>query len=249
MRPLPYIVQAPQGAQTLYQYDLQGHLLVELTGTGTPIRTYVPHLCSAPMFRTYVWRDDTPVAQIDNQPSRKILYFEPDYLNTPRADMDETGKVVWRWESDAFGSTVANEDPDGDGVKVTVNLRFPDKYYDRETGCITTTLGITIRGLGGRWKVIRNVNTIKTTQNIVLGITGLAAGVVGAFSLDKYDLFSLLVISAPLSVLYFLEILGGFWSYVVVITYYLVITNTSNFFKSLFYLPGTLENGIAWPWL
>ena len=190
MRPLPYIVQAPQGAQTLYQYDLQGHLLVELTGTGTPIRTYV-------------WRDDTPVAQIEHQPSRKILYFEPDHLNTPRAAMDETGKVVWRWESDAFGSTVANEDPDGDGVKVTVNLRFPDKYYDRETGCITTTLGITIRGLGGRWKVIRNVNTIKTTQNIVLGITGLAAGVVGAFSLDKYDLFSLLVISAPLSVLYF----------------------------------------------
>ena len=39
---------APQGAQTvLYQYDLQGHLLVELTGTGTPIRTYVPHLCVA----------------------------------------------------------------------------------------------------------------------------------------------------------------------------------------------------------
>ncbi len=113
---------APQGAQTvLYQYDLQGHLMAELTGTGTPIRTYV-------------WRDDTPVAQIEHQPSRKILYFETDHLNTPRAAMDETGKVVWRWESDAFGSTLANEDPDGDGVKVMVNLRLPGQYFDRETG-------------------------------------------------------------------------------------------------------------------
>jgi RHS repeat-associated protein len=29
---------------------------------------------------------------------------------------------------------VPNEDPDGDGVKVTVNLRFPGQYYDAETG-------------------------------------------------------------------------------------------------------------------
>jgi RHS repeat-associated protein len=29
---------------------------------------------------------------------------------------------------------VPNEDPDGDGVTVTVNLRFPGQYYDAETG-------------------------------------------------------------------------------------------------------------------
>ncbi len=48
--------------------------------------------------------------------------------------MDEAGKVVWRWESDAFGTTAASEDPDGDGIKVAVNLRFPGQYYDQETG-------------------------------------------------------------------------------------------------------------------
>lgn len=113
---------APQGAQTvLYQYDPQGHLLAELSGTGSPIRTYV-------------WRDDTPIAQIEYQPSRRIVYFEADHLNTPRVAMDETGKVIWRWESDAFGSSAASEDPDGDGVKVTVNLRLPGQYYDAETG-------------------------------------------------------------------------------------------------------------------
>ena len=113
---------APQGAQTiLYQYDPQGHLLAELTGTGAPLRTYV-------------WRDDTPLAQIEYVPARKVLYYEVDHLATPRAALDETGKVVWRWESDAFGTTAPNEDPDGDGIKTTVNLRFPGQYYDAESG-------------------------------------------------------------------------------------------------------------------
>ena len=110
---------APQGAQTiLYQYDPQDHLIAEFTGAGAPIRSYV-------------WRDDTPIAQIDYQPSRRILYFETDHLNTPRAAMDATGKVVWRWESDAFGATLANEDPRGSGVKTTVNLRLPGQYWDQ----------------------------------------------------------------------------------------------------------------------
>jgi len=113
---------APQGAQTVfYHYDPQGRLIAETSGTGAALRTYV-------------WRDDAPLAQIEYVPSRKILYYELDQLNTPRAAMDATGKVVWRWESDAFGSTAANEDPDGDGVKVTVNMRFPGQYYDKETG-------------------------------------------------------------------------------------------------------------------
>ena len=55
-------------------------------------------------------------------------------MNTPRAISDSTNKVIWRWDSDPFGATAANEDPDGDGVKFTYNLRFPGQYYDRETG-------------------------------------------------------------------------------------------------------------------
>ena len=41
---------------------------------------------------------------------------------------------MWRWEGEAFGATLPNEDPDGDGVTTTVNLRFPGQYYDQETG-------------------------------------------------------------------------------------------------------------------
>lgn len=114
---------APQGVQTiLYVYDQWGKIIAEVSGSGAPIRAYI-------------WRDNTTVAQIEYIPSRKILYFETDHLNTPRAAMDETGKVVWRWESDAFGSTAPNEDADGDGVKVTVNLRLGGyQYADVESG-------------------------------------------------------------------------------------------------------------------
>ena len=55
-------------------------------------------------------------------------------LNTPRAARDEAGTLVWRWASDAFGSTLPAEDPDGDGQGTIVNLRYPGQYYDQETG-------------------------------------------------------------------------------------------------------------------
>jgi RHS repeat-associated protein len=42
--------------------------------------------------------------------------------------------VVWSWSSAHFGALPANEDPDGDGKKVSFNLRFPGQYYDAETG-------------------------------------------------------------------------------------------------------------------
>ena len=113
---------APQGAQTVfYHYDQQSHLIAETSGSGAPLRTYV-------------WRDDAPLAQIEYVPSRRVLYYELDQTHTPRAATDSTGKLVWRWDSDAFGSSAANEDPDGDGVKTTVNLRFPGQYYDQESG-------------------------------------------------------------------------------------------------------------------
>ena len=113
---------APQGAQTiLYHYDLNDRLLAETTGSGSPLFTYV-------------WRDDVPVSIIVHGTTETALYLETDHLNTPIAARDQAGKVVWRWESDAFGTTLPNEDPDGDAVKVTINLRFPGQYFDRESG-------------------------------------------------------------------------------------------------------------------
>ncbi|WP_034641379.1 RHS repeat-associated core domain-containing protein, partial [Chitinilyticum aquatile] len=33
-----------------------------------------------------------------------------------------------------FGLELPNEDPDGDGVRLTLNLRFPGQYFDKESG-------------------------------------------------------------------------------------------------------------------
>ena len=42
--------------------------------------------------------------------------------------------IVWRWDSEPFGTAAANQDPDGDGNLFVYNPRFPGQYYDAETG-------------------------------------------------------------------------------------------------------------------
>jgi RHS repeat-associated protein len=67
--------------------------------------------------------------------AQEALYFiSLDQLNTPRVVSDKLGKVVWQWDGEPFGSSRPNEDPDGDGQKFTLNLRFPGQYFDVETG-------------------------------------------------------------------------------------------------------------------
>ena len=67
-------------------------------------------------------------------PSANVYYLYTDHLNTPRVITDTSNTVVWRWDSDPFGTDAANEDPDGDGTKFRYNPRFPGQYFDKETG-------------------------------------------------------------------------------------------------------------------
>ena len=115
------------GAVFQYHYDLNGRLLAE-SRNGQP-------------WKDYVWVDDEPVAQVKVHKNAKgkllvkdIVYLTSDHLNTPRIGTDANAQVVWRWEGDAFGDTRTDNDPDNDDQNVTVNLRFPGQYYDRETG-------------------------------------------------------------------------------------------------------------------
>lgn len=119
---------APQGAQTTrYHYDDRDRLMAETTGTGAPLRSYI-------------WADDTLLAiaehaaQTGNPSDIRMLYLELDHLGTPRQARRDGGAIVWRWESDGYGTSAANEDPDGNGQPTTVNLRFPGQYYDEESG-------------------------------------------------------------------------------------------------------------------
>lgn len=101
-----------------YVYDEEGHLLGEYNSNGSVIQETV-------------YLGDTPVAVLT---PTAAYYLHADHLDTPRALTDTTNKVIWRWDSDPFGATAANEDPDGDGIKFTFNLRFPGQYFDKETG-------------------------------------------------------------------------------------------------------------------
>ena len=76
-----------------------------------------------------MWRDDVPVAEIDYVPSRRVIYLEADQNNTPRIGRDQSGAIIWQWNSDAFGSTAPTA-----STGVTVNLRFPGQYFDIESG-------------------------------------------------------------------------------------------------------------------
>ena len=126
---------------TVYHYDLGGNLIAESDTAGV-------------MRRSYVWADGQPLAQIDLEsrsgralPPRlpiarlpaqataeALTFLHTDHLGTPRLATDPQGKVIWRWEGNAFGETLANEDVDGDGKLTTINLRFPGQYYDAESG-------------------------------------------------------------------------------------------------------------------
>ncbi len=68
------------------------------------------------------------------QSSSGLYYLHNDHLSTPRAVSDEGQQVIWRWISDPFGNGLPEEDPDGDGQRFTLDLRFPGQYFDGETG-------------------------------------------------------------------------------------------------------------------
>jgi RHS repeat-associated protein len=42
--------------------------------------------------------------------------------------------IVWRWDSDPYGTSAPNEDPDGDSTAFAYDLRFPGQYADAESG-------------------------------------------------------------------------------------------------------------------
>ena len=128
-----------------YHYNLDGQLIMVSQDNGTNVYSII-------------WSGQQPIAQINrtvgkgngkakgiragkarpkakkNAVSYEMLWLHTDHLATPRYATDADGVTVWQWLSDPFGSTPADEDPDGDGRMVTVNLRFPGQYFDQETG-------------------------------------------------------------------------------------------------------------------
>ena len=111
-------VEKDNGTDTrLFVYDDAGNLIGEYDDNGVAI---VEH----------VWFAGAPVAVLEGS---NAFYVHTDHLGTPRTITDGTS-ATWRWQSDPFGSTLADEDADGDATLLEYNLRFPGQYYDDETG-------------------------------------------------------------------------------------------------------------------
>jgi len=120
INPLGQRVAKLASSYTYYSYDTAGHLIGEYDATSSNKTEYV-------------YFNNEPIALIRNG---TIVYIHTDHLGTPRAvtTADATNKVLWHWNSDAFGKAAPNEDVDGDGTNFVMNLRFPGQYYDTETG-------------------------------------------------------------------------------------------------------------------
>jgi RHS repeat-associated protein len=113
---------APSGT-SLFVYDQQSHLIGEYQADGKPVQETV-------------WLGDLPIAVISpSAAGSSINYIWADHLGTPRQISDPAnGKIIWRWDGEAFGNSLADEDPSNTGKKFSYNLRFPGQYFDKETG-------------------------------------------------------------------------------------------------------------------
>jgi RHS repeat-associated protein len=108
---------------TILMQDETGHLIGEYDGSGT-------------LIEETIWLSDIPVATL--QPNGlggvNIFYVHTDHLNTPRKiSRPSDNQLVWRWDTDPFATTAANQNPAGLGTFI-YNLRFPGQYYMAETG-------------------------------------------------------------------------------------------------------------------
>ncbi|WP_237384620.1 RHS repeat-associated core domain-containing protein [Xanthomonas campestris] len=82
-----------------------------------------------------IWLDDLPVGLLAN--TNTLYYIEPDHLGSPRVVIDPTRDVaVWTWslKGEAFGNTAPNQDPDGDGAAMVLDMRFPGQRFDAASG-------------------------------------------------------------------------------------------------------------------
>lgn len=81
-----------------------------------------------------IWIDDMPVGILD---SGQLYYIQPDHLGTPRSVTDSVRNVaVWTWDSkgEVFGSTPPDQDRDGDGTPLVLDMRFPGQNFDAVAG-------------------------------------------------------------------------------------------------------------------
>jgi RHS repeat-associated protein len=108
---------------TTFMQDEAGHLIGEYDGSGN-------------LIEETIWLGDIPVATLQPNGSGgvNIFYIHTDHLNAPRkVQQPVTDALVWRWDTDPFGTAAPNQNPAGLGT-FPYNIRFPGQYFMQETG-------------------------------------------------------------------------------------------------------------------
>jgi RHS repeat-associated protein len=135
-----------------YRYNALGQRTHKITSQGTTTFLYGPNgqMLGETQYNTgglkvssqpIIWLDDLPLAGLNVSYSAEgavtqitPFYLHSDHLNTPRLATSQDQRIIWGWQSDAFGVGNADSDPDHDGIQTVINLRFPGQYYDAESG-------------------------------------------------------------------------------------------------------------------
>ena len=99
-------------------YGLNGELLGEYRQDGSAVNEYI-------------YLNGQPLALLNQG---QVYTLHNDHLGTPQVMSNALGQKVWQAHYDPFGNATVNEDVDGDGQTISLNLRFPGQYYDQESG-------------------------------------------------------------------------------------------------------------------
>ncbi len=130
-----------------YHYNGRGERVRKIAGSSDVVSVYGEGgqwlgdyvASTGTAIQQVIWLDDLPVGiQIGPATAAaRLHYLQPDHLGTPRAVIDPMRNVaVWSWDlaSEAFGNSGPNEDPDKDGKRVALDMRFTGQRYDSATG-------------------------------------------------------------------------------------------------------------------
>jgi len=131
------------GGVTVMQYAYNGRGEQVRRHLG-PISTYTlydeaghwmgDHGTSGALRQQAIWMDDMPVGVLQ---AGIVYYIEPDHLGAPRGLVEPSqNAMVWAWDTkgEVFGSTLPDEDVDGDSIPFTLDMRFPGQRFDSTSG-------------------------------------------------------------------------------------------------------------------
>nr|WP_312372572.1 RHS repeat-associated core domain-containing protein [Delftia acidovorans] len=124
-------VKEGQNTKVIYFFYSVTGLLGETGEQGKMTRAYAfdPQKAQQGQWSTSpIWQAEVNEAQLTNR-NTSIHYLHTDHLGTPALGTNKQGEITWKGVAEAFGATGALQQS-----QVKMNLRFPGKYFDVESG-------------------------------------------------------------------------------------------------------------------